>query len=134
MTFLYPSATITIEIILCEVNEMEQIYTNTAKMLKAISDPKRLQIVDMLSCGELCACKILEAFHITQPTLSHDMKLLVEAGLVNDRREGKNIYYSLNTVCRWFLIRCSLKKQTVSVRKCAAVIVNEPMSKRHRLS
>ena len=97
MTFLYPSATITIEIILCEVNEMEQIYTNTAKMLKAIPDPKRLQIVDMLSCGELCACKILEAFHITQPTLSHDMKLLVEAGLVNDRREGKNIYYSLNT-------------------------------------
>lgn len=97
LTFLYPSATITIEIILCEVNEVEQIYTNTAKMLKAISDPKRLQIVDMLSCGELCACKILEAFHITQPTLSHDMKLLVEAGLVNDRREGKNIYYSLNT-------------------------------------
>ena len=77
---------------------MEQIYTNTAKMLKAISDPKRLRIVDMLSCGELCACKILEAFHITQPTLSHDMKLLVEAGLVNDRREGKNIYYSLNSL------------------------------------
>ena len=97
LTFFYSSATIDIEIILCEVNGVEQIYTNTAKMLKAISDPKRLQIVDMLSCGELCACKILEAFHITQPTLSHDMKLLVEAGLVNDRREGKNIYYSLNT-------------------------------------
>jgi len=79
------------------VNSVEKIYTDTAKMLKAISDPKRLQIVDMLSCGELCACKILEAFHITQPTLSHDMKLLVEAGLVIDRREGKNIYYSLNT-------------------------------------
>jgi len=75
---------------------VEKIYTDTAKMLKAVSDPKRLQIVDMLSCGELCACKILEAFHITQPTLSHDMKLLVDAGLVNDRREGKNIYYSLN--------------------------------------
>jgi ArsR family transcriptional regulator len=64
-------------------------------MLKAISDPKRLRIVDMLSCGELCACKILEEFHITQPTLSHDMKLLVDAGLLQDRREGKNIYYSL---------------------------------------
>lgn len=76
---------------------MEQIYSDTAKKLKAISDPKRLRIVDMLSCGELCACKILEAFHITQPTLSHDMKLLVEACLVNDRREGKNIYYSVNT-------------------------------------
>ena len=75
---------------------MEQVYVDTAKVLKAISDPKRLRIVDMLSCGELCACKILEAFHITQPTLSHDMKVLIEAGIVNDRREGKNIYYSLN--------------------------------------
>ena len=75
---------------------MEQVYCDMAKMLKAISDPKRLRIVDMLSCGELCACKILEAFRITQPTLSHDMKVLMEAGLVNDRREGKNIFYSLH--------------------------------------
>ena len=90
------SAIIHIENILCEVIILEKIYTDTAKILKAISDPKRLRIVDMLSCGELCACRILEAFHITQPTLSHDMKLLVDAGLVDDRREGKNIYYSLN--------------------------------------
>jgi ArsR family transcriptional regulator len=75
---------------------MEKIYDDTAKVLKAISEPKRLRIVDMLSCGELCACEILEEFHITQPTLSHDMKLLVGAGIVQDRREGKNIYYSLN--------------------------------------
>ena len=75
---------------------MEQVYLDTAKILKAISDPKRLRIVDMLSCGELCACKILEAFRITQPTLSHDMRVLIEAGIVNDRREGKNIFYSLD--------------------------------------
>lgn len=75
---------------------MEQVYIDTAKMLKAMSDPKRLRIVDMLSCGEMCACVILESFHITQPTLSHDMKLLLEADIVKDRREGKNIYYSLN--------------------------------------
>ena len=75
---------------------MEQIYIDISKMLKAMSDPKRLRIVDMLSCGELCACKILEEFNITQPTLSHDMKVLLEAGVVKDRREGKNIYYSLD--------------------------------------
>ena len=80
----------------CGGKPMEQIYTDTAKMLRAISDPKRLRIVDMLSCGELCACRILEAFHITQPTLSHDMKVLAEAGIVTQRREGKNIYYALN--------------------------------------
>lgn len=75
---------------------MEQQYTDVAKVLKAISDPKRLKIVDMLSCGELCACEILEAFCITQPTLSHDMKVLIAANVVKDRREGKNTYYSLN--------------------------------------
>lgn len=75
---------------------MEQVYLDAAKILKAVSDPKRLRIVDMLSCGELCACKILEAFHIAQPTLSHDMRVLIEAGIVNDRRDGKNIFYSLN--------------------------------------
>ena len=75
---------------------MEPVYLNTAKMLKALSDPKRLRIVDMLSCGELCACVILDSFQVTQPTLSHDMKVLTEAGLVSDRREGKNTFYRLN--------------------------------------
>ena len=75
---------------------MEQVYVDTAKMLRAISDPKRLRIVDMLSCGELCGCKILEEFHITQPTLSHDMKVLSEAGIVKSRRDGKKTMYSLD--------------------------------------
>lgn len=75
---------------------MEKKYIESAKILKALADPKRLCIVDMLSCGELCACKILEEFHITQPTLSHDMKVLMTAGIVNARPDGKWIYYSLN--------------------------------------
>lgn len=57
---------------------MEQIYLDTARILKAISDPKRLKIVDMLSCKEQCANKLQQAFAITQPTLSHDMKVLVD--------------------------------------------------------
>lgn len=71
-------------------------YENVSKKLKAISDSKRLKIIDMLSCDELCACEILEKFDISQPTLSHDMRKLEEVGLVTSRREGKNIYYSLN--------------------------------------
>lgn len=75
---------------------MKEIYNDISKKLKAMADPKRLKIIDMLSCGELCACVILESFNITQPTLSHHMKILIECGLVIDRRDGKNIYYSLN--------------------------------------
>lgn len=63
---------------------------------KALGDGNRMQIVQMLSGGEKCACKLLEAFEITQPTLSHHMKILCECGLVNARKEGKRYHYSLN--------------------------------------
>lgn len=76
---------------------MEQVYTDISRQLKALSDPKRLKITDMLSCGEICACEILDYFQITQPTLSHDMRVLMDAGIVTSRRDGKNIYYSLET-------------------------------------
>lgn len=75
---------------------MEINYTEYAKIFKVLSDPKRLKIINMLSGGELCACKIQEEFNITQPTLSHDMRLLCESGLVNPRKEGKWTHYSLN--------------------------------------
>jgi len=75
---------------------MNEKYTEKVVLFKALSDTNRLMIVDMLSCGELCACKILEKFNITQPTLSHHMKILCDCGLVNGRKEGKWMYYSLD--------------------------------------
>lgn len=67
-----------------------------AMICKALGDANRLEIVQMLSDGEKCGCKILEKFEITQPTLSHYMKTLTACGLVNDRKEGKWHHYSLN--------------------------------------
>jgi len=75
---------------------MDETYAEYAQFFKALSDPNRLMIVDMLSCGELCACVILEKFFISQPTLSHHMKTLCDCGLVHGRKEGKWTYYSLN--------------------------------------
>lgn len=75
----------------------KKLYTQNVNYFKALSDENRLMIIDMLSCGELCACDILEKFKITQPTLSHHMKILCSCGLVNARKEGKWIYYSLNS-------------------------------------
>lgn len=70
--------------------------TDIAAICKALGDSNRLQIVQMLSDGEKCGCKLLEAFEITQPTLSHHMKILCECGLVNERKEGKWHHYSIN--------------------------------------
>ncbi len=68
------------------------LYTDR---LKAIADPKRLKIIDILSCGEICGCQILEHFDFTQPTLSHHMKVLMKCGLVQSRKDGTWINYSL---------------------------------------
>lgn len=70
--------------------------TERSFLFKALSDPNRIMIVDMLSCGELCACTILEAFKLSQPTLSHHMKILCRSGLVIPRKDGKWTHYSLN--------------------------------------
>jgi ArsR family transcriptional regulator len=75
---------------------LENIYTLHAELFKALSDANRIMIIDMLSCGELCACEILEQFNITQPTLSYHMSILCGCGLVIGRKEGKWMYYSLN--------------------------------------
>ncbi len=75
---------------------MENKYIQNVSVIKALSDVNRIMIVDMLSCGELCACEILEKFQITQPTLSHHMKILCSCGLVKFRKEGKMTMYTLN--------------------------------------
>lgn len=83
-----------------------------ADICKALGDTNRLRIVEMLADGEKCACKLLEAFEITQPTLSHHMKILCECGLVDTRKEGKWSHYSLN--CETF----SLFKQFIGSLTC----------------
>ena len=70
-------------------------YAEFALIFKALSDTTRLQIIDMLSCGELCACKILERFDITQPTLSYHMKVLMDSGIVTGKRDGAWMRYNL---------------------------------------
>jgi len=66
------------------------------ELLKALADENRAKIIQILSCGELCACKIQEHFRLTQPTLSHHLAILVDADLVAARKEGKWMYYRLN--------------------------------------
>jgi ArsR family transcriptional regulator len=75
---------------------MNEMYNQRAMALKAIADPNRLVIIDYLKDGERCACKILEQLRITQPTLSHHMRILCQMDLVLCRRDGKWIHYSLN--------------------------------------
>lgn len=71
----------------------EEVYLAT---FKALSDPVRVRIFDILKSGKRCACKILEEFAITQPTLSYHMKLLTDCELVIAEKRGKWIHYSVH--------------------------------------
>ncbi|MFW6192433.1 MAG: ArsR/SmtB family transcription factor [Gemmatimonadota bacterium] len=64
---------------------------------QALSDEKRLRILELLRDGEECVCELTEAMEVSQSLLSFHLKKLKEAGLVRDRREGRWAYYRLNT-------------------------------------
>ena len=67
----------------------------TALIFKAFCDENRIRILKLLRTGEKCACKLLEELNISQPTLSHHMKILCDAGIVVGRKEGKWMHYSI---------------------------------------
>jgi ArsR family transcriptional regulator, arsenate/arsenite/antimonite-responsive transcriptional repressor len=63
------------------------------KVAKALSDPNRLKVLKMLQHKVMCVCEIQAALGIAQPTVSKHLKVLVEAGLVNSRRDGQWVNY-----------------------------------------
>ena len=96
---------------------MKMNYEGNARIFKALSDPSRLKIIDILSCGEKCACDILEHFEFTQPTLSHHMKVLIDCGLVESRKEGTWNYYKLdNNNCNKIML--SLMNLVTETENC----------------
>lgn len=67
-----------------------------ARLLKALADPVRLGVLSQLAArgeGEVCVCDIVAAFNLSQPTISHHLRILREAGLVDSTRRGTWVYY-----------------------------------------
>ena len=75
---------------------MASSYKETAIVFKAFCDENRLQILEMLRSGEKCACMLLDELQISQSTLSHHMKILCDSGIVQGRKEGKWVHYSID--------------------------------------
>lgn len=72
------------------------LYEKYAAIAKALGEPKRLKILEIISCGSVCACDILDHFDFTQPTLSHHINVLKKVQLVNVEQRGVWNYYSIN--------------------------------------
>jgi ArsR family transcriptional regulator len=67
-----------------------------AELFKSLADETRLVILTMLLNGEMCVCEIMGALPISQPAVSHHLKILRQAGILIDRRQGKWIYYRVD--------------------------------------
>ena len=71
-------------------------FRDDVKKIKALTDENRLAIMLALQHGEKCGCELLEELNITQPTLSHHMKILSDSGLVDYYKDGKWMHYSIS--------------------------------------
>ena len=75
--------------------KLETDRIRIARWFHALSDETRVRVVDMLAGGEKCVCELQDAVGAAQSRLSFHLKVLREAGLVNDRKQGRWVYYSL---------------------------------------
>jgi ArsR family transcriptional regulator len=100
---LVPAATSQVAAEACDIPLVrEPIHESTAadlaQLFKALGDPVRLRLVSLIGAhqgGEACVCDLTEAFDLTQPTISHHLKVLREAGVITSERRGTWVYYRL---------------------------------------
>ncbi|MFO7534245.1 MAG: metalloregulator ArsR/SmtB family transcription factor [Kiritimatiellia bacterium] len=79
-----------------------------AKIMKALSSPVRLKIVDQLSTGERCMCELQPLFPMNKSTLSRHVTELRNVGIVSERREGVRCYLKLRTPCILNIFDCAM--------------------------
>lgn len=94
-------------------------YREDAKIIKALADENRLKILDLLHSGEKCACVLLEELNITQSTLSHHMKILCDSSLVDYRKDGKWMHYSISKEGSTVIKEMLLNYISVSACSCS---------------
>jgi len=82
----------------------KDVVLETAKMLRLLGDKTRLSMLKLLEIKDCCVCEFVEIFHMSQPAISQHVRRLKDADLVNERRSGKWIIYSLNQESDYYLL------------------------------
>ena len=92
--------------------------SDIARFARAIADPTRQELMRRLCCCWLCVGDLVQELGVTQPTVSHHLAVLRESGLVRARRDGKQVFYTLNqdevTVCCGRIMRTLAPEKTLS--------------------
>jgi ArsR family transcriptional regulator len=76
--------------------QTKPVVMNTASRFRALGDPTRLRILELVAHGEQCVCELASVIDIPQPLLSHHLKILRQAGFITVRKDGRWNYYAMN--------------------------------------
>lgn len=83
-----------------------QVHRDRARILKAMAHPGRLAMLDALAGGELCVCDLQKVVGSDMSTVSKHLAVMREAGLVEDRRQGLQVFYRLRVPCALHFFGC----------------------------
>lgn len=84
----------------------EKLQEEKAAILKGIAHPVRLRVVEALACCEMCVCEIAELFDFDRTTISKHLSLMKGLGILDSRKDGLNVMYSLRMKCLASLLSC----------------------------
>ncbi|MEC9484931.1 MAG: metalloregulator ArsR/SmtB family transcription factor [Candidatus Izemoplasma sp.] len=90
-----------------------------AKQFKVLSDPTRLEIIELLLKGETCGCTLIDNVDVSQPTLSYHLKMITEAGLATAERDGNWIKHYINKDALNTIIRFLEDLRDVEAEQCS---------------
>ncbi len=87
----------------------KKFYEKKTQIFKALANPVRLEIIDLLIEGEKCVCDIVDTLNYEQPHISKSLIKLKDVGLIKDRKDGLKVYYSLAICCMKEFFSCTNK-------------------------
>jgi DNA-binding transcriptional ArsR family regulator len=94
-----------------------EAYILKAKVAKALAHESRLMLIDALREKEMCVCDLVEMVGSDQSTVSKHLGILKNVGIVQDRREGNKVFYSLKTPCVLNFFQCALEVIRYSIKE-----------------
>jgi DNA-binding transcriptional ArsR family regulator len=86
--------------------EKIRFYRKRSEALKALANPYRIWMVEKLALGELCVCEFNKTLDLDDSTISRHLSVLRNAGIVDYRKEGKQVFYNLRTPCILGFLKC----------------------------
>ncbi len=84
----------------------KNLYEAKAKVLKALAHPTRLWMAEQLSAGEMCVCEFVDQVEADFSTISKHLSVLKQAGIVQDEKRGKQVYYTMRVPCVMNFMSC----------------------------